>query len=89
MIIEIYGKKDCKLCESAEKKVEHFLQKWELSTHVQVVFHDMLTADGAAEGDFFDVFEVPTVLLRTDGEAEVARWSGAPPSEDLQRRLCA
>jgi len=90
MIIEIYGKKDCKLCESAEKKVEHFLQKWELSTRVQVVFQDMLTPDGAAEGDFFDVFQVPSVLLKADEGRVVARWDGGPPpSEELQRRLCA
>jgi hypothetical protein len=90
VIIEIYGKKDCKLCESAHKKVEHFLQKWELGKTVRIVFQDMTTEHGAAEGDFFDVFQVPSVLLKRDADSVVARWDGeAPPSEELQQRLCA
>ncbi len=90
MIIEIYGKQDCKLCESAKKKVAHFLKKWELSESVRVVFQDMETEEGAAEGDFFDVFDIPSVLLKQDRNAVVARWDGAPPpSEELQRRLSA
>ena len=90
MIIEVYGKKDCKLCASAEKKVEHLLEKWQLAGSVRIVFQDMLTADGAAEGDFHDVFRVPSVLLKTDADSVVARWDGdAPPSDELHRRLCA
>jgi thiol-disulfide isomerase/thioredoxin len=90
MIIEIYGKQDCKLCESAKRKIAHFLQKWNVNENVQVVFRDMETEEGAAEGDFFDVFEIPSVLLKEDRDSVVARWDGqAPPSEELQRRLCA
>ena len=89
MIIEIYGKQDCKLCESAKKKVAHFLNKWELNGSVRVVFQDMETPRGAAEGDFFDVFEVPSVLLKPDDDSVTARWDGrAPPSNELQERLC-
>ena len=90
MIIEIYGKPGCKLCQSAKKKVDHFLQKWDAACHVQVVFHDMETPEGAAEGDFFDVYEIPSVLLKADRNSVVARWDGqAPPSEELQQRLRA
>jgi hypothetical protein len=90
VIIEIYGKKDCKLCESAKKKVAHFLQKWDLGENVQVVFQDLETVDGAAEGDFFDIFQIPSVLLKEGRDEVVARWEGkAPPSEELQSRLCA
>ncbi len=90
MIIEIYGKQDCELCESAKKKVAHFLEKWRMNDAVQVVFHDMETVEGAAQGDFFDVFEVPTVLLKQDADSVLARWDGqVPPSDELQRRLSA
>jgi hypothetical protein len=90
MIIEIYGKQDCELCESAKKKVSHFLSKWQLSDSVQLVFWDMETERGAAEGDFFDVFEIPAVLLKQDANSVLARWDGqAPPSDELQRRLSA
>lgn len=90
MIIEIYGKQDCKLCESAKQKVQRFLRKWQLSDSVGVVFRDVGTEDGAAEGDFFDVFEVPSILLKGDRDSVIARWDGqAPPSDELHRRLSA
>jgi hypothetical protein len=91
VIIEIYGKENCKLCETAKKKVAHYLAKWDMSEHVEVVFQNMDTVDGAAEGDYFDVFEVPSVLLKEGRNEVVARWEGAtaPDSKELQSRLCA
>ena len=90
MIIEIYGKQDCKLCQSAKRKVAHFLRRWALQDQVEVVFQDMETVDGAAEGDFFDVFDIPSVLLKRGRDEVVARWDGqAPPSDELRRRLSA
>jgi len=89
VIIEIFGKQDCPLCESAKKKVSHFLKQWNQAEKVQVVFHDMDTIEGAAESDFFDVFDVPSVLLKHEGSV-LARWDGqAPPSDELRRRLSA
>jgi hypothetical protein len=90
VIIEIYGKQDCPLCESAKKKIAHFLKQWDQAEAVQVVFHDMETIEGAAEGDFFDVFDIPSVLLKRDRDVVVCRWRGGPPpSEELRQRLCA
>jgi len=42
----------------------------------------------AAESDFFDVFEIPSVLV-LEGDSEVlARWDGsAPRSEELHEVL--
>jgi hypothetical protein len=76
MVIEVYGKKNCSLCESAKKKIAVFLKKWEMTDEVEVVFRDMETVEGAAEGDFYDVFEIPTTLVK-DGEEVVARWEDA------------
>ncbi len=90
MILEIYGKQDCQLCESAKKKIAHFLRKWDMSDAVPIIFQDMETEAGAAEGDFFDVFEIPSVLLKSDADNVMGRWDGqAPPSDELQQRLCA
>jgi len=90
MIIEIYGKQNCSLCQSAKTKIGLFLRKWQVQDGVEVVFRDMETVEGAAEGDFFDVFEIPSVLLKQDADRVLARWDGkAPPSEELRRRLCA
>mgnify|MGYP005670884695 CR=1 FL=1 len=90
MIIEIYGKQDCSLCESAKKKLSLLLKKWNLDGTVPIVFRDMETEEGAAEGDFHDVFDIPSVLLKEDGDVVVARWDGKPPtSQELRRRLCA
>ena len=73
MQIEVYGKKNCSLCDSAKKKISRFLDKWEMTDQVEVLFRDMETVEGAAEGDFYDVFDIPTVLVK-DGDNVVARW---------------
>ncbi|MFO8006295.1 MAG: hypothetical protein R6V05_01010 [Candidatus Brocadiia bacterium] len=91
MIVEIYGKQDCALCASAKRKVSHLLTKWGMADKVELVFHDMETEHGAAEGDFYDVFEIPSVLVKPkeDPDRVIGRWEGkAPPSGEL-RRLCA
>jgi hypothetical protein len=92
MVIEIYGKQNCSKCESTKRKVSHFLDKWGVAHMVEVVFRDMDTVDGAAEGDFHDVFQIPSVLLkpRHDPYTVLARWDGiAPPAQELHERLCA
>ena len=88
MTIRVYGKQGCKLCKSAQKKLSHFLNKWGVGGEVDVTFLDMETEFGAAEGDFFDVFDVPTVMLMKDEWEVVARWDGgAPPSAELEDLL--
>ena len=88
MILEVYGKQNCKLCQSAKKKLNHLLGKWELLDNISIDFMDMETEYGAAESDFYDVFEIPSVLLRSEDERVIARWDGcAPPSDDLRERL--
>ena len=92
MIIEVYGKQECTLCGSTRRKIEHFLSKWAFGRQVQLVFLDMDTEHGAAEADFFEVFEVPTVLLKErESDAEVlARWDQKPPpSDELKTHLRA
>jgi len=86
MRIEIYGKQGCELCKSAQKKVAHFLQQWQAASEVSMVFMDVETEQGAAESDYFDVFQIPTVLVLKDDGHLAARWDGeAPPSQELKR----
>ncbi len=91
MIIEIYGRQDCSKCESAKRKVRHLVSKWDVGDQVEVLFRDMDTVDGAAEGDFFDVFEIPSVLLKPEEDPDnvLARWDGKPPPSSALRRFCA
>ena len=85
MTIFVYGKNGCDVCKSAQNKVRHFLDRWSVGHSVEVVFMDMETEFGAAEGDFYDVFEVPSVLVMTDDGRLAGRWDGqAPPSEELK-----
>ncbi len=89
MTIHIYGKDGCKLCKSAKKKVHHFLERWGVEEDVDVTFLDMANDyHAAAEGDFFDVFEIPTVMVMSDESSIVARWDGeAPPSDELESAI--
>jgi len=88
MLIEIYGKEGCDLCHSAWKKVNTLLEKWSMDEEVEVKFMDTDTVDGAAEADFFDVFEIPGVLVKEDKDEVIARWEGeAPSSDELQESL--
>lgn len=89
MSIHIYGKDGCKLCKSAKKKVHHFLERWGVEEDVEVRFLDMENDHhAAAEGDFFDVFEIPTVMVMGDESSVVERWDGeAPPSGELKEAI--
>jgi hypothetical protein len=87
MIIEVFGKQNCSLCESAKKKLAHFLGRWQLVDKVPVRFQDMESIDGATEGALHDVLEIPTTLVKDD-ERVVARWDGCQPdSRELRLAL--
>lgn len=89
MTIHVYGKQNCDLCDSAKKKIKHFLDRWGVEDEVEVAFMDMEgDFHAAAEGDFFDVFEIPTVMVMQDEWKVKARWDGeAPPSGELKKAL--
>jgi len=85
--ISIFGKPDCDLCKSAQRKVEFFLNKWNLSDQVHLRFHDLTTVEGLTEGAYHNATDIPTTLVLAQGQA-VARWEVTiPPSEELRRAL--
>ncbi|HOX39352.1 MAG TPA: hypothetical protein PL033_15330 [Candidatus Brocadiia bacterium] len=88
MEIHIFGKNNCAYCVSTKSKVAHFLKKWELEEKVAVVYHDMESVDGRAEGCFYDVQDVPTTIVLDEGSDELGRWvKSVPPVEELRAAL--
>ena len=76
--IVVFGKQNCAKCETTKKKLAHFLVKWGVDGKVSMVFQDMDTVDGRAEGAFYDVEDVPATLV-FNGRKNVARWDGVVP----------
>ncbi len=88
MEIHVYGKKDCQLCKSAKRKTEVLLKKWNKDGLYPVKLIDLETVDGAADGDYFDVFDIPSVFVMEDEWTVARRWDGqAPPSGELHSAL--
>ena len=85
--INIFGKPDCALCKSTQRKVEFFLGKWELEERVKLNFHDLTTVEGLMEGAYHNATEVPTTLVLADGSVGARREVAIPPSEELRRAL--
>ena len=83
--ISIFGKQGCAKCDTTKRKLSHLLGRWELDKKVDLVFHDMDTLDGRAEGAFHDVLDVPMTMIET-GEGRVARWDGEVPNSGAVRQ---
>ena len=84
--ILIFGKQNCGACAKAKNRVGHYVNKWGLDSEVPVVFMDMESAEGLAEGAFRDVLAVPTTIVE-EGENTLARWDGEPPKSESLRAL--
>ncbi len=87
MEIMIFGKKDCSLCESTKKKIDFYLNKWEMKNKVRIIFHDMDSVDGLTEGAMLNATDIPTTIVMKDNN-EIARWvKKVPESEELKSSL--
>lgn len=87
--ILIFGKENCGKCKATRSKVGFVLDKLGLADRVEVIYYDMDSEEGTAEGAFRDVFDIPTVIL-DDGEEDIRRWSAAiPDSDELMHALRA
>ncbi len=84
--ISIFGKQGCARCDTTKRKLTHFLGRWELDHQVDVVFHDLDTLDGRAEGAFYEVNDVPLTVIESDGR-ELARWDGQVPNSQRIRTV--
>ena len=77
--ISIFGKEGCAKCSTTKNKIRHFMTQWEMDHKVEIVFHDMDTLDGRAEGAFYDVQDVPLTIIAQNGR-QLARWDGEVPN---------
>lgn len=88
MKFEVYGKQGCAKCLSTKEKLHHLVRKADAEASVAMAFVDMDTIEGLAEGAFYDVSEIPTVILRSGAGEALARWDGRiPPSIEVQAYL--
>lgn len=77
--IFVFGKQDCAKCKTTKNKLKHFLSQWQLDHKVKMVFRDLDTLEGRAEGAFYDVNRIPLTIVEKDGRS-VARWEGEIPN---------
>ena len=82
--IFVFGKKECAKCKTTKNKLSHYLAEWQLDKRVELVFHDMETIDGRAEGAFYDVTQIPVTVIEKSGQ-EKARWDGQVPNSEAVR----
>lgn len=80
MRLEVFGKPECAKCRSSKEKLTHLLAKAGLTDTVPLVFFDVDSVEGMAEGAFNDVTDnLPTVILRCDSGEAMGRWEGKVP----------
>ncbi len=80
-----FGKAGCSVCKKVYKKIEYF--KNNHLPEAEILYYDMETVDGLAEGAYHDVSAVPTIILERDGK-ELGRWQEIPPTfKTLQQIL--
>lgn len=85
--VSVFGKQNCAKCSTTKRKLSHFLSKWQFDHAVNMIFYDLDTVDGRAEGMFYDVYDaVPVTIIETRGRS-VARWEGRVPNSQ-EVRLC-
>jgi len=88
MLIGVFGKDGCELCQQTKRKVTHFLSKWGVSDSVEFSFFDMDTVEGMAEGMFYDVDQIPATIILDDVGTVLWRCDGErPASGDLRPHL--
>jgi len=79
MEINVFGKPGCEFCKTTMKKFETFLDRWKIDRGVvNLLFHDMETVDGLAEGAYYSVTKIPSTVIRKNGQL-LARWDGKVP----------
>lgn len=87
MKVRFFSKKECPACKAAKEMLNRFIKERELQDMLVVEYHDLDTVDGLAEGAYWDVVAVPTLIVERDRRI-VARWDGQVPREkELEQAL--
>jgi len=74
--VYIFGKPGCSVCKDALAKVSYFKDKGEFNAEIK--YFDMESVDGLAEGSFFEVSDIPTIVIM-ENDQELIRWIKKPP----------
>ena len=69
------------------KKIEFFIEKWNLKDNIKIVFYDLDTIEGLTEGSFQNAVDVPTTIFLKDGSEITRVVKEVPESEKLEKLL--
>ncbi len=86
MEILIFGKPTCAKCRTTKNKLNHLLEKLNLTRKVPLTYYDLESVDGMTEGAFRDVAAIPTVIVDND-RRELSRWAGVIPNSDEIKKM--
>ena len=73
---KFFGRKTCDVCFKAKGKIEYFIKRWNVGA--PLVYYDVDQPEGMAEGAWYDVADIPTIVLE-EGESILGRWKEKPP----------
>ncbi|MEO0095144.1 MAG: thioredoxin family protein [candidate division WOR-3 bacterium] len=74
--VYIFGRQNCPVCKDAYEKFCYFKEKKGFKASVK--YFDIDTVEGMAEGAFYEISDIPTIIIFEDDQ-EIVRWSKKPP----------
>jgi len=74
--VYIFGKSECPVCNDAYEKIKYFKEKKNFGAEIR--YFNMTTVEGLAVGSFYEVSDIPTIII-LDNNQEVTRWVKTPP----------
>ena len=77
-VLYFFGKEDCPEC----KKLKEILT----SRKVIYAYFDISTVEGLSKAAYYNIFEVPVLLLVENGK-EIKRWKENFPVEEIEKLL--
>lgn len=82
MVIALFSKKDCPVCEETKAVIKACIDELEDQTNLTVRYFDLDTTDGLMEGSMRNALDIPTTILEWHGE-EIVRWEQECPSREV------
>lgn len=83
MTLYLFGNKSCDACKRILEKLKYYKENF--NKDIEIIYFDTETPDGMAEACFYDVWDIPQVLLIKDGNI-IKRWQKtAPTFEELNQ----
>jgi glutaredoxin len=80
MEVKVFVKEDCPRCPAAKRACEGV-------QNVQV--YDVTSIEGLAEASFYNVLDIPSVLVLDSAGNEIAAWRGEAPDARAIHALMA